>query len=479
LAQAFVLETLGGGRWQWIALPMAFSELQRVAIAGTGFLADAYDLYIIGQVQTVLFKQYPVDEDEKEHFKSLLSSAALVGAIIGQLVFGSLADWLGRKVIFVVTGCTIVLGSILSASAQASLFGSDERQIFYQIALGRLILGIGIGGEYPLSATIASESSSARRRGTLMALVFSMQGVGYLLSATVMLALAYAHASHELTWRFALAFGGMVPLLSLYFRLRMEENTAFREVQQARSEGTATVSQGASAWKYRWHILGTALNWAVFDIVFYANGLFNEDVTASLQHGTSIEASMLKTFIIVIIQLPGYLAAVLTINRMGRKNMQLMGFVMMSVLFLLISFTYPSLKENPALFLTLYGLTFFCSNWGPNTTTYIIPGEIYPPQIKATSHGLSAAAGKAGATVGAATFQLFEPKTSELGLQHAMLACGVCACVGVVLTLFLTPRYEAEDLEKRQDGETVGFVALPWQPVREDQRSLVRAGGSA
>eukprot|EP00971_Amphidinium_carterae_P310688 6173646-Amphidinium_carterae.2 len=76
---------------------MPFSELQRVAIAGTGFLADAYDLYIIGQVQTVLFSEYPVDENDQEHFKSLLSSAALVGAIFGQLIFGSLADWLGRK----------------------------------------------------------------------------------------------------------------------------------------------------------------------------------------------------------------------------------------------------------------------------------------------------------------------------------------------------------------------------------------------
>mmetsp|Transcript_5238 Transcript_5238/g.12617 ORF Transcript_5238/g.12617 Transcript_5238/m.12617 type:complete len:459 (-) Transcript_5238:262-1638(-) len=453
---------------------MPFSELQRVAIAGTGFLADAYDLYIIGQVQTVLFSEYPVDENDQEHFKSLLSSAALVGAIFGQLIFGSLADWLGRKVIFVVTGSTIVLGSILSASAQASLFGSDERQIFYQIALGRMILGFGIGGEYPLSATIASESSTARRRGTLMALVFSMQGIGYLLSATVMLALAYANASNQVTWRFALAFGGVVPLFSLYFRVKMEENAAFQEVQQARSAAGATaVTQAASAWKYRWHILGTALNWAVFDIVFYANGLFNEDVTASLQHGSGMKASMLRTFIIVIIQLPGYMAAVLTINRIGRKNMQLMGFIAMFALFLVIGISYPSLKQHPALFLTLYGLTFFCSNWGPNTTTYIIPGEIYPPQIKATSHGLSAAAGKTGATVGAATFQLFQPKKSEAGLQLAMLACGACAALGVLLTMFLTPRYEAEDLEKRDDGETVGFVPLPWQRVSVDRRSLV------
>eukprot|EP00971_Amphidinium_carterae_P071132 1406529-Amphidinium_carterae.1 len=191
-----------------------------------------------------------------------------------------------------------------------------------------MILGFGIGGEYPLSATIASESSTARRRGTLMALVFSMQGIGYLLSATVMLALAYANASNQVTWRFALAFGGVVPLFSLYFRVKMEENAAFQEVQQARSAAGATaVTQAASAWKYRWHILGTALNWAVFDIVFYANGLFNEDVTASLQHGSGMKASMLRTFIIVIIQLPGYMAAVLTINRIGRKNMQLMGFI--------------------------------------------------------------------------------------------------------------------------------------------------------
>mmetsp|Transcript_8170 Transcript_8170/g.18258 ORF Transcript_8170/g.18258 Transcript_8170/m.18258 type:complete len:458 (-) Transcript_8170:95-1468(-) len=455
---------------------MPYSEVQRVAIAGSGFLADAYDLYIIGQVQNVLFAEYPVTKEEKEHFKSLLSSAALVGAIFGQLVFGALADWLGRKIIFVVTGTTIVIGSVLSASAQSNLFGTNEHQIFYQIALGRLILGVGIGGEYPLSATIASESCTARRRGTLMACVFSMQGVGYLLSAVVMLALTYGGATDDLIWRFALAFGGFVPLLSLYFRLRMDENRAFTELQRARSAGAVSVTQGASAYKYRWHILGTALNWAVFDIVFYANGLFNDDVTSAIQMGSGLRGSMMRTFFIVLIQLPGYVVAVLTINRMGRKNMQLMGFSAMFILFLVIGLTYNSLREQAVIFIFVYGLTFFFADFGPNTTTFIIPGEIYPPQIKATSHGLSAAAGKAGATIGAATFELFEPKESAAGLQHAMLACSACALVGLLATICLTPRYEAEDLEKRQEGETVGFVPLRWQASHQPEaRSLVAA----
>jgi hypothetical protein len=48
----------------------------------------------------------------------------------------------------------------------------------------------------------------------------------------------------------------------------------------------------------------------------------------------------------------------------------------------------------------IYGLTFFFSNFGPNATTYIVPGEVFPTEIRATCHGISSAAGKLGAIVG-------------------------------------------------------------------------------
>ena len=52
----------------------------------------------------------------------------------------------------------------------------------------------------------------------------------------------------------------------------------------------------------------------------------------------------------------------------------------------------------------MYALTFFFDDFGPNTTTFIIPSEIFPTQSRATCHGISAAFGKAGAALGGFLF---------------------------------------------------------------------------
>jgi PHS family inorganic phosphate transporter-like MFS transporter len=72
-------------------------------------------------------------------------------------------------------------------------------------------------------------------------------------------------------------------------------------------------------------------------------------------------------------------------------------------LFVLLAQDYVQLKTSSsgAAFVFVYGLTYFFSNWGANTTTFIIPSEAFPTRIRSTAHGLSAAAGKIGATVGA------------------------------------------------------------------------------
>jgi MFS family permease len=82
---------------------------------------------------------------------------ALAGAIVGQLGFGAIADLIGRRSVFIMT-CTIVItGSILSATVvDSASFG-----LYAQLSLWRFLLGVGVGGEYPLSAAVTAESSES------------------------------------------------------------------------------------------------------------------------------------------------------------------------------------------------------------------------------------------------------------------------------------------------------------------------------
>jgi len=307
-----------------------------------------------------------------------------------------------------------------------------------------------------------------------MAIVFSMQGLGYLVAAIVNLVLVRSHCSRDFTWRFCLGFAGFMPAVSLYFRLKMHETAAFRRAVQVEAEHRNDPRR-ERAWEYRWHVAGTALAWFLFDIVFYANSLFHADVTSALGTGTLLLDAR-NTLIIVVIMLPGYWAAIAALDRIGRRNLQLLGFAAMAILFLGVGIFYDTLKQVGWLFVCVYALTFFFSNFGPNTTTYVIPGEIYPTKLKATCHGFSAASGKAGAALGTFVFPYLEPETPS-GLKTAMLVCSATAVAGLISTHLLTPTYQATSLEPDErdvaEGRTVHMVPLPWcDPSKVRRRDL-------
>lgn len=95
--------------------------------------------------------------------------------------------------------------------------------------------------------------------------------------------------------------------------------------------------------------------------------------------------------------IPGYWVSVATIDTIGRKPIQLMGFAVLTVLFCIIGFGYHVIPTG-GLF-ALYCLCNFFQNFGPNTTTFIVPGEVFPTRYRSTAHGISAGSGKLGAIV--------------------------------------------------------------------------------
>jgi PHS family inorganic phosphate transporter-like MFS transporter len=88
------------------------------------------------------------------------------------------------------------------------------------------------------------------------------------------------------------------------------------------------------------------------------------------------------------------------IDRLGRKVIQIMGFSILTLLFLILGFAYNQIRcYSMWLFITIFLLAQFVSCAGPNTTVFVIPAEVYPTQIRTTLYGISAAIGKLGAVV--------------------------------------------------------------------------------
>ncbi|EQC26804.1 hypothetical protein SDRG_15393, partial [Saprolegnia diclina VS20] len=85
-------------------------------LRGLGFLNDAYDLSVINIINVILEHQYGKNVFDS-NMKSSVSTSALIGAVLGQLVFGVLGDIYGRKNCMVATCALLIIGGILCAAA--------------------------------------------------------------------------------------------------------------------------------------------------------------------------------------------------------------------------------------------------------------------------------------------------------------------------------------------------------------------------
>ncbi len=466
-------------------------HLKTIVIAGMGFFSDAYDLFVISLVLPILgFVYFSTPKYSPVLEVSLVSAAALVGAIIGQLVFGFLADRIGRKKVYAITLTVMAIGSIGSALASPFL-GLDTLVV---LAIWRLVVGIGVGGDYPLSATIMSEFSNVKRRGRLVASVFAMQGFGLLTGALVTLAalLFIPGNSLDITWRIVLGLGAVPALATIYFRTRMPETPRFTlkvkgDAGAAKAAvETLTGSELNTVWttevrtakvtystffsRYATVLFGTAACWFLVDVAFYSSNIFNPTVLAYTGFATSLanpHAYLLRLaegniLIALFASIPGYWAAVALIDRVGRRTLQVIGFGVMTLSFVLVAmFLQPLTANYLGLFLAIYAMTFFFANLGPNTTTFVLPSEVFPTKFRATGHGISAASGKAGAAI--ATF-LFTGIVIAYGLSYMLWILGAASFAGFVISLVLTPETTGRTLEDVSREDELELVVERFQP---------------
>jgi PHS family inorganic phosphate transporter-like MFS transporter len=150
--------------------------------------------------------------------------------------------------------------------------------------------------------------------------------------------------------------------------------------------------------------------------------------------------------------IPGYFLTVVLIERMGRLKIQYLGFGVLTVVFVVLAAFYnPIRNEAIALFIFLYCVGLFFFNFGPNTTTFIIPGEVFPTRYRSTGHGISAGSGKLGAMIGAYGFGPLSKTSGGIPLVLGVLS--VFMALGAGFTYFV-PETKGLTLEElAQDDE--------------------------
>jgi MFS transporter, PHS family, inorganic phosphate transporter len=188
-----------------------------------------------------------------------------------------------------------------------------------------------------------------------------------------------------------------------------------------------------------------------FDFAFYGLGLNNTSVLSAIgfSGGNNIYDNLRDNAIgnLVLVcagSIPGYWLTVATIDTVGRRPIQIVGFFILTVIFCVIGFAYHLLSKGALLALYILAQLFF--NFGPNTTTFIIPGECFPTRYRSTGHGISAASGKIGAIVAQLIATPLLSKDAPVGctgntcspwLNHLMQIFALFMLCGMFVSLLL------------------------------------------
>ncbi|WP_203114713.1 MFS transporter [Alicyclobacillus sp. TC] len=425
--------------------PLGLFHLRAVITAGLGFFTDAYDLFIIGAALVLIKSEWHLNSSQV----GLVGSATLIATFIGAFVFGRLADIYGRKKLYGLEAAIMGIGALLSA------FSPN----FIWLVIFRIIMGIGIGGDYPVSAVIMSEFSNTKDRGKTVGLVFSMQALGTIVGPMVAITLVGAGIQHDLAWRIMLGLGAIPALAVIYLRRTLPESPRFeaqvkgREAEAASTmrkftNGTVdaksnsltknvqrlTFRQFITNPRFLITLIGTAGTWFVFDYAYYGNTISTGAILKLVSpHMSLIQNEAISLMIFSIAAVPGYVVAFLTMDKIGHKRLQLIGFFVMGLMFLLIG-VIPGVTKDLIPFVLLYGVSYFFAEFGPNTTTFVMAAELFPVSQRTTGHGISAGIAKFGAFIGVFIFPVL---SSHLGLSGTLDITFGFALAGILLTLLL------------------------------------------
>jgi MFS family permease len=208
-------------------------------------------------------------------------------------------------------------------------------------------------------------------------------------------------------------------------------------------------------------LASTAGTWFLFDYAYYGNTLSLPAILKSVDGHASLEAKLAWTLaIFAVFAVPGYALAVMRMDRVGHKRLQLIGFAVIAVAFLALG-AIPRLTTTVVPFLLVFGLSYFFVEFGPNTTTFVLPSEVFPVSMRTTGHGFAAGIGKLGAFMGVF---LVPQLQRHIGLRGMLLVATAAAVLGFCLSLVL-PEPARRSLEQvsGEDGD---------EPLNEDESVL-------
>lgn len=449
--------------------PMGPRQYAIWLLASGGTLLDGFSIFSLGVAMPLLTSRFELTP----LLVGLIGSALVLGAAFGAAFGGPAADRFGRKPLLIIDMAILTIGAIFSGAAENAL----------AVLAGQFLIGVGIGIDFPVSASYVSETMPKRERSRMMVATIALQSVGMLLAAAVALTLLRLHGQ-AIDWRYIVGATGAGAFFFMLARMWLPESPRWL-LEHGHPDKAALVVTGltkvvvaqpdqapASADRsmrvlfsepYRVRTALVSVPWFLMDIATYGVGLFTPVILAALHLGAKPRDPVAADFsaaqgsaAIDLFLLVGFLIGILAVPRFGRLHMQIAGFAGMTLgMLILLAAVLSGGGASAHIVLVFVGFIIFnlAMNAGPNATTFTLAPELFPTAVRASASGFAAASAKAGATLG--IFVL--PQVKEFwGVAGVLLLMAVVSALGAVITLIL-----ARDIRDIPEGRGLEEVSQP------------------
>ncbi|EPH00414.1 hypothetical protein HMPREF1531_02526 [Propionibacterium sp. oral taxon 192 str. F0372] len=423
--------------------------------SGVGWALDAMDVGLISYVMTALSVEWQLDNAEL----GMIGSVGFVGMMVGASAGGLAADRIGRRAVFALTLLVYGLATGLAA------FSTGVTMLLVL----RGVVGLGLGAELPVAATLVSEYAPSRIRGRVVVWLESFWALGWILAAALGYFLVPKTAGGWSGWRWALLVGVVPAFYAAVVRHGLPESVRFLESKGRQRQAELAVrrfergsgvepsydldvavaetptsvedSNGSVRTtsllgpEHRRSTVGLWLVWFFVNLSYY--GAFTWMPTLLLRQGHDLVRSFGYTLVITVAQLPGYAVAAWLIEVWGRRA-TLACFLTGSG----VSALFFGMQDSTTGIIA-FGCLLSFFNLGAWGALYAIGPEIYPTALRGAGTGAASAVGRVAAIVA----PLLVPVLLVGGNPLVFAVFAVSFLIAAVSALLLPERRHLEMIE--------------------------------
>lgn len=425
-------------------LPLTSYQKSLFYIIATAWFFDSMDLGMM----TFILGSIKADMNLSVAQAGLVGSASFLGMFLGAATSGMLADRFGRRIVFQWSMLFWGAGSFLCAAA-----GTVE-----QLILFRIILGFGMGMEFPIGQSIVSELLPAKERGRYVAMLEGFWPIGFIAAGI----LAYFILPIG-GWRMVFVALGIPAIFVLIVRRFvpesprwLEESGQYEEADRVMSrfedsvrkaQGHATlpepepvapqsaVKTTRSPFKELWaegYKSRTLMLWALWFFALLGYYGLTTWLGALLQQaGYPVTKSVFYTVLISLAGVPGFIAAAYLLEIWGRKATLVLMLLGSAVSAYLYGNTAASMGDQTQLI--AFGLSMQFFMFGMWSVLYAYTPELYPTRARATGSGFASSVGRLGSLIGPYVVGVILPVAGQTGVFSLGAASFVVAAVVVFL----------------------------------------------